>query len=199
MQEIVSWVPYIYSDYRAQKNGVLAIDEATGITSWRSEKFDKRITDLIIDNDKTVFVGDGDEFYGYDIASWNQLFNVKHNDAKVGKATDVIDFNDKVVVMSEKGLAAYYKKDGRRVYATEKIRGVDYFYHIGDNYFLRDQRNNKNIIYGIDMTNGETKGSVQSKGKGGSPLYGDGIDITADGEYIFAFKNKKVEKIKVNN
>lgn len=193
------WVPYIYWDYRAQKNSVLALDDATGKTAWRSEKFDKRITDLILENDKTVFVGDGDQFYSYDIASGNQLFDVKHNDAKVGKATDVIDFGDKVVVLSEKGLASYNKADGSRAYATEKIRGVDYFYQIGDNYFLRDQRNNKNIIYGIDMTNGETKGSVQSKGKGGSPKYGDGIDITEDGEYIFAFKGKKVEKIKVNN
>ncbi|MDI1257260.1 MAG: PQQ-binding-like beta-propeller repeat protein [Flavobacterium sp.] len=193
------WVPYIFWDYKAQKNSVLALDDKTGQTSWRSEKFDKRITDLIIDNDKTVFVGDGDEFYGYDIASGNQLFDVKHNDAKVGKASDVIDFDDKVVVLSEKGLACYNKKDGSRAYASEKIKGVDYFYHIGDNYFLRDQRNSKNIIYGIDMTNGETKGSVQSKGKGGSPQYGDGIDISDDGEYIFAFKGKKVEKIKVNN
>lgn len=193
------WVPYIYWDYKAQKNSVLALDDQTGKTAWRSEKFDKRITDLIIDNDKTVFVGDGDEFYGYDIASGNQLFDVKHNDARVGRATDVIDFDDRVVVLSEKGLAAYFKKDGSRAYATEKIKGVDYFYHIGDNYFLRDQRNSKNIIYGIDMTNGETKGSVQSKGKGGSPKYGAGIDITSDGEYIFAFKGKKVEKIKVNN
>lgn len=192
-------VPYIYWDYKAQKNGVLAIDDKTGQTSWRSEKFDKRITDLIIHEDKTVFVGDGDEFYGYDIASGNQLFDVKHNDAKVGKASDVIDFGDKVVVLSEKGLASYNKKDGSRVYATEKIRGVDFFYEIDGNYYLRDQRNSKNIIYGIDMTNGETKGSVQSKGKGGSPTYGSGIDITADGEFIFAFKGKKVEKIKVNN
>ncbi len=193
------WVPYIYSDYKAQKNGVLSLDDASGKTAWRSEKFDKRITDFVIHEDKTLFVGDGDEFYGYDIATGNQLFDVKHNDAKVGKATDVIDFGDKVVVLSEKGLASYNKKDGSRVYATEKIKGVDNFYHIGDNYFLRDQRNSKNIIYGIDMTNGETKGSVQSKGKGGSPKYGDGIDITDDGEYIFAFKGKKVEKIKVNN
>jgi PQQ-like domain len=196
---VKQWVPYIYWDYKAQKNSLIALDDKTGTTAWRSEKFDKRITDLIIDNDKTVFAGDGDEFYGYDIASGKQLFDVKHNDAKVGKATDVIDFGDKVVVLSEKGLASYFKKDGSRVYATEKIKGVDYFYHIGDNYFLRDQRNSKNIIYGIDMTNGETKGSVQSKGKGGSPQYGDGIDITEDGEYIFAFKGKKVEKIKVNN
>jgi outer membrane protein assembly factor BamB len=196
---VKSWVPYIYWDYKAQKNSVLSLDDATGKTAWRSEKFDKRITDFVIHEDKTLFVGDGDEFYGYDIASGNQLFDVKHNDAKVGKATDVIDFGDKVVVLSEKGLASYNKKDGSRVYATEKIRGVDNFYPVGDNYFLRDQRNSKNIIYGIDMNTGETKGSVQSKGKGGSPKYGDGIDITEDGEYIFAFKGKKVEKIKVNN
>lgn len=192
-------VPYIYWDYKAQKNSVLALDDANGTTAWRSEKFDKRITDLVIDNNKTVFVGDGDEFYGYDIASGKQLFDVKHNDAGVGKASDVIDFGEKVVVLSEKGLAAYNKKDGSRAYATDKIRGVDYFYEIEGNYFLRDQRNSKNIIYGIDMTNGETKGSVQSKGKGGSPKYGDGIDISTDGEYIYAFKGRKVEKIKVNN
>lgn len=193
------WVGYTFWDYKNQKNSVLALDDKTGATSWRSERFDKRITDFVIDGDKTLFVGDGDEFYGFDIASGKELFDVKHNDAKVGKATDVIDFGDKVVVLSEKGLASYNKKDGSRAYASDKIKGVDNFYPVGDNYFLRDQRNSKNVIYGIDMTTGETKGSVQSKGKGGSPLYGDGIDITSDGEYIFAFKGKKVEKIKVNN
>lgn len=196
---VKQWVPYIYWDYKAQKSSVLVVDDTNGKTAWRSEKFDKRITDFVINDDKNLFVGDGDEFYGYDVDSGRQLFNVKHNDAKVGKATDVIDFGDNVVVLSEKGLAAYSKKDGARVYATEKIKGVDYFYEIGGNYYLRDQRNSKNIIYGIDMTNGETKGSVQSKGKGGSPKYGSGIDITSDGEFIFAFKGKKVEKIKVNN
>jgi hypothetical protein len=49
------------------------------------------------------------------------------------------------------------------------------------------------------METGTVKGFVDSKGKGGSPLYGNGIDITTDGEYIFAFKGKKVEKVKVNN
>ncbi len=111
---------------KIKKNSVLSLDDATGQTAWRSEKFDKRITDFVIHDAKTLFVGDGDEFYGYDIASGTQLFDVKHNDAKVGKATDVIDFGEKVVVLSEKGLAAYNKKDGSRVYATEKIRGVDY-------------------------------------------------------------------------
>jgi hypothetical protein len=49
------------------------------------------------------------------------------------------------------------------------------------------------------MTTGVIKGIVSSKGKGGSPRYGNGIDITDDGEFIFAFKGKKVEKVRVNN
>ena len=154
---------------------------------------------MIIDNNKTVFVGDGDQFYSYDIASGKQLFDVKHNDAKVGKASDVVDFGDDVVIISEKGLASYKKGDGTRNYATEKLPEVDFYYEVGGNYFLRNQKNSKNVIYGVDMTNGNIKGSVTSKGKGGNPVYGDGIDITADGEYIFAFKGKKIEKIKVNN
>ena len=96
---------------------------------------------------KTVFVGDGDEFYSYDISSGKQQFDVKHNDAGVGRAADVIDFGDKVVVLSEKGLASYNKKDGSRAYASDKIKGVDFFYEIGGNYFLRDQRNSKNVIF----------------------------------------------------
>ncbi|KQB99260.1 PQQ-binding-like beta-propeller repeat protein [Pedobacter sp. Hv1] len=189
----------IYTDYINQKNGILSLDDNTGQTVWRSERFDKRITDMIINEDKTVFVGDGDEFYAYDIESGKQLFDVKHNDARVGKATDVIDFGEIVVVLSEKGLASYKKADGKRVYATDKLPDVDFFYEIGGNYFLRNQKNSKNVIYGVDMTNGAIKGKVESKGKGGSERYGDGIDITDDGEFIFAFKGKKVEKIKVNN
>ncbi|RZK39937.1 MAG: hypothetical protein EOO90_16870 [Pedobacter sp.] len=189
----------IYTDYIAQKNGILSLDDKTGQTVWRSERFDKRITDMIINEGKTVFVGDGDQFYSYDITSGKQLFDVKHNDARVGKATDVIDFNENVVVLSEKGLASYKKADGKRVYATDKLPDVDFFYEIGGNYFLRNQKNSKNVIYGVDMANGDIKGKVESKGKGGSDRYGDGIDITEDGEFIFAFKGKKVEKIKVNN
>jgi hypothetical protein len=189
----ISW------DYVAQKNSLLSLNDADGKTAWRSEKFDKRITDMIIDKDKTVFIGDGDEFYSYDIASGKQLFDVKHNDAKVGRAFDVLDYGDNVVVVSEKGLASYRKADGKRNYATDKLKGIDYSYEVGGNFFLRNQQNNKNIIHGINMETGETKGTVESKGKGGSPVYGDGIDISEDGEYIYAFKNKKVEKIKVNN
>ncbi len=192
-------VAFVEWQYKTQKNSVLALDDTNGQTAWRSEKFDKRITDFVLDSDKTLFVGDGDEFYGYDIASGNQLFDVKHDDAKVGKAMDVMDFDDKVVVLSEKGLAAYNKKDGSRAYTTGKIGHANNFHKIGENYFLQNNQGSYNTFLGINMETGTVKGFVDSKGKGGSPLYGNGIDITTDGEYIFAFKGKKVEKVKVNN
>jgi hypothetical protein len=192
-------VAFIEWQYKNQKNGVYAIDDATGKVAWKSEKFDKRITDLILDGEKTLFVGDGDEFYGYDIASGNQLFDIQHDNAKVGKANDVIDFGNYVVVLSDKGLAAYTKKDGSLFYTTGKIGNANNFHHIGDNYFIQNNAGAYNSFKGIDMETGTVKGFVESKGKGGSPEYGDGIDITTDGEYIFAFKGKKVEKVKVNN
>ncbi|RZK48989.1 MAG: hypothetical protein EOO99_07560 [Pedobacter sp.] len=189
----------IYTDYINQKNSILSLNDKDGTTVWRSERFDKRITDMVIHQGKTIFVGDGDQFYSYDIASGKQLFDVKHNDARVGKANDVVDFGDNVVVISDKGLASYKKEDGKRNYATDRIPDVDFFYKVGENYFLRNQKNSKNVIYGVNMENGEIKGKVESKGKGGNVAYGDGIDISTDGEYIYAFKGKKVEKIKVNN
>ena len=44
------------------------------------------------------------------------------------------------------------------------------------------------------MTNGENKGSVQSKEKVEVPRYGSGIDLSENGGLFFAFKGKKVEK-----
>jgi hypothetical protein len=190
-------VSFIEWQYKDQKNAVAAIDDATGATAWRSEKFDKRITDLILEGDKTVFVGDGDEFYSYDIPTGKQLYDVKHTDAKVGKAKDVIDYEDRVVVLSEKGLAAYNKKDGTLAYALKG--GGDSWYKIGDNYFFQTVDGGRNNYNVYDLDAGVFKGTISSKGKGGSPEYGNGIDITDDGEYIFAFKGKKVEKVKVNN
>ena len=55
-EHIQKSVAYVYWDYKAQKNSVLCLDDASGKTVWRSERFDKRITDLIIDENKTVLL-----------------------------------------------------------------------------------------------------------------------------------------------
>jgi hypothetical protein len=74
---------------------------------------------MIIDKDKTVFIGDGDEFYSSDIESGKQMFEKKHSSAKVGKALDVVDYG-------EKESASYKKSNSARNYAADKFSGIDY-------------------------------------------------------------------------
>lgn len=108
------------------------------------------------------------------------------------------DNGDNVALVCDNGMAAYSKKDGTKVYNTDKFRGVTNYHIVGNNFFLRREKENSNTIAAVDLKTGVIKGIVKSKGKGGGDVYGDGLDVTDDGEYIFAFKGKGVEKIKVN-
>lgn len=179
------------------KFGILALDDADGKSSWRSEKFDKRITDLVFDGNN-VFAAGGDEFYSYDIKSGKQNYSINHADAKVGKSLWAFDMGEDVAIVCDKGIAAYNKATGKRKYASDRVKDVDAYHIVGKNFFLRNEKNNKNILIAVDLATGNTKGEVTSKGKGGGAAYGDGFDITSDGEYIFAFKGRSVEKLKVN-
>ncbi|MES2731932.1 MAG: PQQ-binding-like beta-propeller repeat protein [Bacteroidota bacterium] len=179
------------------KFGILALDDNDGKASWRSEKFDKRITDLVFDG-ASVFAAGGDEFYSYDIKSGKQNYSINHSDAKVGKSMWAFDLGEDVAIVCDRGIAAYNKATGKRKYASDKVKDVDAYHMVGKNFFLRDQRNNKNKLIAVDLATGDTKGEVVSKGVGGGGSYGDGFDISSDGEYIFAFKGKSVEKLKVN-
>lgn len=177
--------------------GILALDAANGKQVWRSEKFDKRISNLIF-GEGMVFAGSGDEFYGFDVQSGEMKINVDHSKGKVGKTMWAFDNGDNVALVCDNGMAAYSKKDGGKVYNTDKFRNVTNYHIVGNNFFLRREKENSNTIAAIDLKTGTIKGIVKSKGKGGGDVYGDGLDVTDDGEYIFAFKGKGVEKIKVN-
>lgn len=177
--------------------GIIALDPASGAKVWRSEKFDKRITDLVF-GDGMVFAGSGDEFYGFDVKSGELKINVDHSKGAVGKSMWAFDNGESVALVCDKGLAAYNKKDGAKLYTTDKFRGVSAYHRVGGNFFLRRDNGSSNTICAVDLKTGVIKGEVKSKGKGGGGQYGDGIDITTDGEYIFTFKGKDVQKLKVN-
>ncbi len=177
--------------------GIITLDAATGKKAWKSEKFDKRITNLVF-TDKMVYAGSGDEFYGFDIQSGEMKIDVDHSKGKVGKSMWAFENGENIVLVCDKGVAAYSKKNGTQVYTSDKFKGVTSYHIVGNNFFLRKDNGSSNTIACVDLTNGNIIGSVKSKGKGGGGEYGDGIDITTDGEYIFAFKGKKVQKLKVH-
>lgn len=176
--------------------GILALDPATGKQVWRSEKFDKRISNLVF-GEGMVFAGSGDEFYGFDVKTGEMKINVDHAKGKVGKTMWAFDNGDNVALVCDNGMAAYSKKDGSKIYNTDKFRGVTCYHHVGNRFFLRKDNGNSNTVAAVDLKTGEILGTLKSKGKGGGGIYGDGIDITSDGEFVFAFRGKNVEKHRV--
>lgn len=168
--------------------GVKAIDAKDGSLSWSSERFDKkRITEITTDG-KRLFVAGGDEFYAFEAKTGELVFNQDHTKQKVGKPLYNFDGGDKTVIVSEKGLAAYSKKDGSVMYNTDKVKQVDSYFKRGSNFFLE---NTKEQAIGIDLTNGNIKGITEKAKKGF-------VDYTDDGEFIFAFDKKELQKYKTN-
>ena len=168
--------------------GVKAIDAETGALSWSSERFDKkRITEITTDG-KRLFVAGGDEFYAFEAKTGDLVFNQDHTKQKVGKPLYNFDGGDKTVIVSDKGLAAYSKKDGSVLYATDKVKQVDSYFKRGSNFFLE---NTKEQAIGIDLTNGTIKGITEKAKKGF-------VDYTDDGEFIFTFEKKEIQKYKTN-
>lgn len=168
--------------------GVKAIDAKDGSLSWSSERFDKkRITEITTDG-KRLFVAGGDEFYAFEAKTGELVFNQDHTKQKVGKPLYNFDGGDKTVIVSEKGLAAYSKKDGSVMYNTDKVKQVDSYFKRGSNFFLENTREQ---AIGIDLTNGNIKGITEKAKKGF-------VDYTLDGEFIFAFDKKELQKYKTN-
>jgi hypothetical protein len=168
--------------------GVKAIDAESGKLAWSSERFDKkRVTEITTDGTR-IFVAGGDEFYGFDAKSGELVMNQNHTAQKVGKALFNFDAGDKSIIVSEKGLAAYSKKDGSVLYSTDKVKRVDSYFKRGDNFFLE---NIKEQAIGIDLNNGNIKGITEKAKKGF-------VDYTADGEYIVTFEKKEVQMYKTN-
>lgn len=184
------------------KFGIAGIDINTGQYIWRSEKFKKRITDIVVDNGK-VYAASGEYFYCYDAPTGRELYATDLTKAKVGPGLFAFDMDDKVAIVGDKGMAAFSKADGKMEYSTEKFKGVMSYVRKGDNVFLQ---NEKYDIAGIDLKNGEIKGIVNIKPSkhteneafANDSEFSGGVDMTIDGEYIYAFRKEEVTKLKVN-
>ncbi|MBK7856684.1 MAG: PQQ-binding-like beta-propeller repeat protein [Bacteroidetes bacterium] len=125
--------------------GILALDPASGNKAWRSEKFDKRISDLIFDG-TMLYAGGGDEFYGFDVATGEMKINVDHSKNKVGKTMWAFDNGESVALVCDKGMAAYSKKDGNKLYNSDKFRNVTAYHVRNGKMFLRNETESSNKI-----------------------------------------------------
>jgi hypothetical protein len=189
---------YYSSTYEFVGNyGLRALDSKTGQEAWKSEKFDKRATNYIIDNGK-VFAASANTLYGFDLQSGKELFEAKH-DKKVGKPRSIFEYKDNIVVICDNGLASYKKEAGTANYSTDKFKKLTYAFWQGENFFIQSEIKTTNKIAGVNLETGAIKGiAISKKSSAGTHKFGNGIDITQNGEYIFTYNKGKVAKYKVN-
>jgi outer membrane protein assembly factor BamB len=89
--------------------GLKAFDVETGKLKWETEKFDDRITNMLVTDNKLI-VADENSVYSINTATGEKAFDVKLKESKVGKAQYLFNSNDKIMVLGEDGLAAFNNK-----------------------------------------------------------------------------------------
>jgi hypothetical protein len=165
--------------------GITALDINTGAKVWATEKFKGGLTRLILDNG-LIYCCSGDSFYCINAADGAAKYAVPHKDAKLGETRWAFDGGDKVAVICEKGLCAYSKADGKRVWTTPVKNVADYLVQ-GTNFFLI---NDDKVYTGVDIASGAIKGTIESEDYT--------FQINNDGEQIIAIKDKVIDKYLVN-
>jgi hypothetical protein len=93
--------------------------------------------------------------------------------------------------VSEKGVAAYKKADGKLAWSTLKCPKISDWFFQGDNFFIKNTKGRQ--IASIDLATGKIKGILAYKGG----AKGD-YDLTEDGNFIYYFEGKKVSKLQTN-
>lgn len=125
---------------------VQCFNAITGEQLWESEKMKKGLTNLFI-SDNNVIVGSGKALYSIDLATGKENYEKPWKEDNIGDADGIIDYNDRIIILGEKGVSARKKSDGSFITSSKFKRSVP----------LADSQGN--IIYGGNTLALYTEGS----------------------------------------
>lgn len=115
-----SRITYASVDFNDVKPyGLRGIDTKTGKLAWESEKFKKGITNSFLGDDNNIIICSGVAVYSINPANGNENFEIKLNKSAIGEASRVLNYNNKVIVIGEKGIAAHNEKNGAEIISTK--------------------------------------------------------------------------------
>jgi len=166
--------------------GLKGFDAATGKLKWETEKFDDRITNMIV-TDNTLLAADETSLYSIDPASGDKGFTVKLKDAKAGKAQYIFSSGKHILVLGEDGLAAYNSKGAIQYSLAAKDVEMNSSNEYGDDlYYIATE----DEMIAVDLPSGKEIGRYEFK-KG--YIYG----IKNEGSIFMLYKDEKVTRHQV--
>ena len=167
--------------------GLKAFDVETGKLKWGTEKFDDRITNMLVTDNKLI-VADENSVYSMNTATGERAFDVKLKESKVGKAQYLFNSNDKIMVLGEDGLAAFNSKGIMQYTFKAKDALMDLSDTYGEHlYYLGTE----DEVIAMNLETGKEIGRFNYK-KGYK--YG----IKDSGKMFIQYKDNKVTRYAVN-
>ncbi len=90
---------------------VQCFNAITGEQLWESEKMKKGLTNLFLSGDN-VIVCSGKALYSMNINTGKENYETPLKEDNIGLADLIIDYNDQVIILGEKGISSRKKSDG---------------------------------------------------------------------------------------
>lgn len=160
---------------------VQCFNAISGEQLWESDKMKKGLTNLFPSGDN-VIVCSGKALYSMDINTGKENYEVELKEDNIGLADIILDYNDKVVIVGEKGVSVRNKADAKLTNSSKfkKSNPLSYNgkYIYGDRMAL--------YTVGSDFAVYDLK-SVKYKrfdARKGATAY-----ISSDGSYLYVFES----------
>lgn len=109
---------------------VQCFNAVTGEQLWESEKMKKGLTNLFL-SDKNIIVCSGKALYSMDINTGKENYEIELKEDNIGLADIILDYNDQVVIVGEKGVSSRVKADGK-LKGSSKFRKSNPLSYNGD-------------------------------------------------------------------
>jgi outer membrane protein assembly factor BamB len=107
---------------------VQCFNAITGEQLWESEKMKKGLTNLF-PSEKNAIICSGKALYSLDVDTGKENYEIMLGDDNIGLADYIIDYNDQVLIIGEKGLSSRKKADGALVGASKYKKSVPLHYN----------------------------------------------------------------------
>lgn len=160
---------------------VQCFNAVTGEQLWESDKMKKGLTNLF-PSENNLIVCSGKALYSMDINTGKENYEVELKEDNIGLADIILDYNDKVVIIGEKGVSLRNKADAKLTNSSKFKKSNPLSYN-GD-YIYGDRM----ALYtkGSDFAvyNLKTVNYKRFDARKGASAY-----ISSDGAYLYVFES----------
>ncbi|MEO0312579.1 MAG: hypothetical protein RIQ89_2236 [Bacteroidota bacterium] len=162
--------------------GLQAYNATDGSKMWESERFRKDITNAFVSKTNLI-VASGKALYSLDIKSGKDNYEVALGDDKIGLATKIVEYKDRVIVVGEKGISNHTLTDGKLMssgkYKSSSMGGKK------DNMLMMMTDNDDIAVFDMDSC----KYKEYNNRKGATARMSD------DAKYVYVWDKKEVLKL----